>query len=73
MQGILRCGQECAAGAESILIPEVPYDIGEIISRLKKSYERGKEHSIILVAEGIGSGVEIGEKVKEATGWEELV
>lgn len=62
-----------AAGAESILIPEVPYDIDEIVTKLKKSYERGKKHSIILVAEGVGSGVDIGEKVKQATGWETRV
>lgn len=62
-----------AAGAESILIPEVPYDIDEIVTKLKKSYERGKKHSIILVAEGVGSGVDIGERVKEATGWETRV
>lgn len=62
-----------AAGAESILIPEVPHNIKDIVTKLKKSYERGKKHSIILVAEGIGSGVEIGEKIKEATGWETRV
>lgn len=62
-----------AAGAESILIPEVPYDIDQIVMKLKQSYERGKKHSIILVAEGIGSGVEIGEKIKQMTGWETRV
>ena len=62
-----------AAGAESILIPEVSYDIDQIVRRLKRSYERGKKHSIILVAEGIGSGVEIGEKIKQMTGWETRV
>lgn len=62
-----------AAGAESILIPEATNDLDEIIQRLRRSYERGKKYSIILVAEGIGSGVEIGEKVKEATGWETRV
>ena len=40
---------------------------------MKQSYERGKKHSIILVAEGIGSGVDIGEKVKQMTGWETRV
>lgn len=62
-----------AAGAESILIPEATNDLDEIILRLRRSYERGKKYSIILVAEGIGSGTEIGEKVKEETGWETRV
>lgn len=62
-----------AAGAESILIPEAGYDIDEIVERLQKGHERGKKHSIIIVAEGVGSGVEIGEAVKEKTGLETRV
>lgn len=56
-----------AGGAETILIPEEGYDINEITQRLKKGLERGKKHTIIVVAEGVASGVEIGEKIKEAT------
>lgn len=59
-----------ADGAESILIPERPTKIEEIIERLKRGGERGKKHSIIIVAEGVGSGVEVGEKIKQALGWE---
>lgn len=62
-----------ADGAESILIPEAPYQLDEIVERLKRGSERGKKHSIIIVAEGVGSGVEIGEKIKQATGWETRV
>ncbi len=62
-----------ADGAESILIPEAPYKLEEIIERLKRGNERGKKHSIIIIAEGVGSGVEIGEKIKQATGWETRV
>lgn len=59
-----------ADGAESILIPEKPTNIEEIIDRLKRGGERGKKHSIIIVAEGVGSGVEVGEQIKQALGWE---
>jgi 6-phosphofructokinase 1 len=62
-----------ADGAESILIPEEPYQLEEIVERLKRGNERGKKHSIIIVAEGVGSGVEFGEKIKEATGMETRV
>lgn len=62
-----------ADGAESILIPESPFEIEEIVSRLKRGSERGKKHSIIIVAEGVGSGVEIGEKIKQEIGWETRV
>ncbi|MBD1372779.1 6-phosphofructokinase [Hazenella sp. IB182357] len=60
-------------GAESILIPEAHYHIDEIIHRLRRGYERDKKHSIIVVAEGVGSGVKIGEQIKESTGWETRV
>src|SRR5699024_5753315 len=34
-----------AGGAESILIPEKPADIDEVVDRLKRGHERGKKHS----------------------------
>ena len=52
-----------AAGAETIIIPEEKYDIHEICDRLKKGQERGKRHSIIVVAEGVASGTEIGKQI----------
>ncbi|MFC7442847.1 6-phosphofructokinase [Laceyella putida] len=62
-----------ADGAESILIPEAPHQIEEIVERLKRSSERGKKHSIIIVAEGVGSGVEVADKISKSTGWETRV
>ncbi|UOF92660.1 6-phosphofructokinase [Fodinisporobacter ferrooxydans] len=62
-----------AGGAESILIPEAPYNIQQTVEKLKRGAARGKRHSIILVAEGIGKGMEIGEQIQEMTGWETRV
>jgi 6-phosphofructokinase 1 len=62
-----------AGGAESILIPEEPYNIDSIVEKLKRGAARGKRHSIILVAEGIGKGMKIGEMVQQMTGWETRV
>ncbi|WP_416827691.1 6-phosphofructokinase [Ectobacillus polymachus] len=56
-----------ADGAETILIPEADYDMDEVIARLKRGTERGKKHSIIVVAEGAGSAIDIGKKIEEAT------
>lgn len=56
-----------AGGAESIIIPEEKYDLNVIIERLVNGQQRGKKHSIIIVAEGAGSAVEIGKKIKETT------
>ena len=41
-----------AGGADEILIPEVPFDLGEICKNLKTRYSRGKKFSIVAVAEG---------------------
>lgn len=56
-----------AGGAETILIPEENYDMNEIADRLRKGQERGKKHSIIIVAEGVCSGVEFAKELQELT------
>ncbi len=56
-----------AGGAETILIPEADYDMNDVVSRLKRGHDRGKKHSIIIVAEGVGSGVDFAKKLTEAT------
>lgn len=62
-----------ADGAESILIPEWPFEMNKLVERLERGRKRGKKHSIIIVAEGVGSGVDIGGKIKELTGYETRV
>ncbi|MEN1968241.1 6-phosphofructokinase [Lentibacillus sp. N15] len=62
-----------ADGAESILIPEKPDDFEDVITRLKRGHERGKKHSIIVLAEGVGSGFAYGERIKKATDLETRV
>lgn len=59
-----------ACGAESILVPEIPYDLDEISEKLKRGHQRGKNHSIILVSEGAGSAYEIGEALRVRSGFE---
>jgi 6-phosphofructokinase 1 len=62
-----------AGGAETILIPEVPADMKEIARRLEKGMERGKKHSIIIVAEGVISGTGFAEELKKEAGIETRV
>ncbi|WP_102026799.1 6-phosphofructokinase [Salirhabdus sp. Marseille-P4669] len=62
-----------AAGAESVLIPEKKEDFDDIIGRIESGNQRGKRHSIILIAEGVGSGVEFANKIKEKMGLETRV
>lgn len=62
-----------AGGAETILIPEENFDMDEIAARLLKGHERGKKHSIIIVAEGVISGMEFAKLVKETTNFDTRV
>lgn len=57
-----------AGGAESIVIPEVDFDIEEITNKLEETSKRGKKHSTIIVAEGVCSGAKVVEMIKEKTG-----
>lgn len=57
-----------AGGAEFVLVPEVKYNIDEMCKELKAAYDRGKRYSIVVVAEGAGSAVDIGKVVAEKTG-----
>jgi len=41
-----------AGGAAEILIPEQPFDVGEIAERIKARHEQGRYATIIVVAEG---------------------
>ncbi len=54
-----------AAGAESILIPEYPYNLDEVTDKIKRGHDRGKRHSIIMVAEGVGSASDIADQIKD--------
>lgn len=57
-------------GAEAIIVPEVPYDIDEICKKLIESKRRGKTQSIIVVAEGAASSLEISQAISAKTGME---
>jgi len=41
-----------AGGADCILIPEKPFDIEEVCNYIRKRQERGRNFSIIVIAEG---------------------
>jgi 6-phosphofructokinase 1 len=50
--GLLALHAGIAGGAEAILIPEYPQDPQEVVRRVADGIHQGKNHSIIVVAEG---------------------
>jgi 6-phosphofructokinase 1 len=62
-----------ASGAETILVPEVSFDIDVVARRMKDNFDHGKRHSIIIVAEGAGGGEEISRSITERNGIESRV
>jgi 6-phosphofructokinase 1 len=60
-----------ACGAEVILVPENPWSFDEDVLRpILESKSRGKKHSIIIVAEGIGGVIEMAKEIEAKTGIE---
>ena len=63
--GWLALNAGIAAGADMILLPEIPYDVDKIAKVLKRRNERGSCFSILAVAEGAISKQEAAMSKKE--------
>ena len=56
-----------AGGADVILIPEIPYDIDSVIKKIEDRKAKGKDFSIVVVAEGakpVGGELSVARVVK---------
>ena len=63
-----------AVGATAVLVPEHEMDFQrDVVERIQGSRLAGNTHFMIVVAEGAGSAVELGKKIKEAVGMEPRV
>lgn len=58
-----------ATGATSVLIPERKLDFeADVIEKIRKARLAGSTHYMIVVAEGVGSAVDIGKRIQEKIG-----
>lgn len=65
----LWCG--IANGAERIITPEEhDYDEDALVEDIRQNRERGKQHYIIINAEGIGDSMNMAKRIEERTGME---
>ncbi|MCK9216643.1 MAG: 6-phosphofructokinase [Firmicutes bacterium] len=59
-----------AGGAESIVVPEMEFSFDSICKKLLQGKNRGKLHSIIMLAEGVGNAIELAEDIEKKLGME---
>lgn len=60
-----------AGGAEFILVPEESYDVDEICTEITQMYAQSRHrYVLIVIAEGAGSGIELGKTIEKKTGIE---
>lgn len=67
-------GRECgdiamrvgvASGADAIVIPEREYDIEAIANKISENRKNGKDHGLIVLAEGVMGAAEFKEKLDQ--------
>ncbi|MFC7322470.1 ATP-dependent 6-phosphofructokinase [Halobacillus campisalis] len=62
-----------AGGAENILIPEKQEDVEKVVEQIKNGSSPDRRFSIIIVAEGTVSGIDLNARLKEEAGIESRV
>ncbi|MBQ3378172.1 MAG: 6-phosphofructokinase [Synergistaceae bacterium] len=68
--GFLALETAVASGAEYAVVPELPLSIGNLCKLLKRSYDEGKNHTLIILAEGVMSATEMRDKLQDTGGYD---
>jgi 6-phosphofructokinase 1 len=63
--GLLAAQTGIATGAEEVLLPEIPFNLDDMCRNISKGYKRGKEHAIIIVAEGAGKASYVSYEIRQ--------
>ncbi|MDR2266432.1 MAG: 6-phosphofructokinase [Christensenellaceae bacterium] len=57
-----------AGGAEAMVVPEMPFDIDELIEKMRRNVLKGKASDIIILAEGMTSCETLKKELEDKTG-----
>ena len=57
-----------AGGAESIIVPELPFNIDDICAKMRRNVIKGKVSDIIVLAEGVCSAEKLKAEIHDRTG-----
>ena len=71
--GFIALATGLACGAETILVPEIPWSAEAVCRRLRRGLERGLRQNLIVLAEGAGHAFDLGAKIEASTGLETRV
>jgi 6-phosphofructokinase 1 len=68
--GFLALEAAVAAGAEYVLVPERKFELEHLCKKLNYARQRGKTHSLIIVAEGVMPVAELSAQLKDTGGYD---
>ncbi len=67
--GVIAVNAGVASAADYILIPEVDFDLVKIANEIR-NHRKGKRHTLVIVAEGVGKANDIASSIKLLAGHE---
>jgi len=67
--GMIAINTGVACGADYVLVPEVEFDLVKISEEIKH-HRKGKRHTLVVVAEGVGNAHDIASSIKLLVGHE---
>jgi len=71
--GFLALEVAVSTGAEYVVVPEIRLDIAKMCEQLHYSRKRGKTHSLIILAEGVMSALELKDQLQDTGGYDARV
>lgn len=57
------------SGAENVIVPEIEFKMDALIESIRLGRERGKNHHIILLSEGVGEPYAFAREIEEKSGY----